>query len=83
VKARTSRRPESAGQARQWQMNKTRYQQSALCETCAAQAAWAHQAGAGGWVSIHPPCASCSESVSLLPYPTANPLWRAVIRKRA
>ena len=53
-----------------------------LCHKCAAQAAWAYQSGAGGWGAIHPPCAECVGIVEMFAYPTTNPLWRSVIRKR-
>jgi hypothetical protein len=68
--------------ARQWEIRKGRYLRAGLCHKCAAQAAWAHQPGAGGWFGIHPPCPDCSELVMLFAYPTANPVWRAVLRKR-
>ncbi len=82
MRPRTSTRPETQAQAVQWEKTKRRYLRAGLCQTCAAQAAWAHQFGAGSWSLINPPCVDCFEIVALLPYPTRNPLWRAVVRKR-
>ena len=79
---RASERPETLVMARQWELTKKRYLRAGLCHKCAAQAAWAHQPGAGGWTVVRPPCPECREIVALLQYPTRNPLWRAVQRKR-
>ena len=82
MRPRTSVRPETLEQVAQWEITKRRYLRAGLCHKCAAQAAWACQSGAGGWTVIHPPCPVCVELVALLPWPTTNPLWRAVQRKR-
>lgn len=79
---RNSLRPETLRQARLWEEVKRKYVRAGLCDRCAAQAAWAHQSGAGGWDRIHPPCWICRDLVAFLPYTTSNPLWRAVLRKR-
>ncbi len=80
---RPSTRPETLAQVAQWEKTKKRYLRAGLCHRCAAQAAWAHQPGAGGWMLIHPPCPLCAELVAMFAYPTPNPPWRAVLRKRA
>jgi hypothetical protein len=77
-----STRPETPQQALLWERIKTRYQRCGLCDRCAAQAAWGHQFGAGGWCAVKPPCAVCAELVAMFAYPTPNPAWRAVLRKR-
>ncbi len=82
TRAHTSIRPETLDQAAFWEKTKTRYLRAGLCHRCAAQAAWAHQVGAGGWGAIHPPCVGCVEIVEVFAYPTPNPLWRSVVRKR-
>jgi hypothetical protein len=82
ARPRTSIRAETFEQAIQWERTKRRYLRAGLCHKCAAQAAWGHQRGAGGWSVIRPPCAGCVEIVELLAYPTMNPLWRSVTRKR-
>ena len=79
---RTPPRPETLTQAGHWETVKRRYLRAGLCHRCAAQAACAHQGGAGGWGAIHPPCTECGGIVELFAYPTTNPLWRSVIRKR-
>ena len=82
MRPRTSVRPETLEQATEWERVKTRYLRASLCHACAAQAAWANQEGAGGWGAIRPPCTVCKEIVELFAYPTINPLWRSIIRKR-
>jgi hypothetical protein len=82
TRARTSIRPETLRQVDEWERVKRRYLQAGLCHKCAAQAAWANQRGAGGWGAIHPPCVECAEIALLFAYPTINPLWRSVVRKR-
>jgi hypothetical protein len=82
MRARTSVRPETLQQVAEWERTKQRYLRAGLCDRCAAQAAWANQRGAGGWSAIHPPCAGCLGIVELFAYPTANGLWRSVVRKR-
>ena len=79
TRPRTSTRAETLEQVAGWERTKKRYLRAGLCHKCAAQAAWAHQGGAGGWGAIHPPCV---ELVELLAYPTTNPIWRSVARKR-
>ena len=79
---RTSTRPETLRKQVSGRRTKRRYLRAGLCHKCAAQAAWAHQLGAGGWGAIHPPCAECAGIVELFAYPTTNPLWRSVTRKR-
>jgi hypothetical protein len=74
--------PETMAQAVQWEKTKRRYLRAGLCHRCAAQAAWAHQPGAGGWKIINPPCPQCAELVAIFPWPTVNPVWRQVLRKR-
>lgn len=78
----TSVKAETLEQAVQWERTKRRYLRAGLCHKCSAQAAWAHQRGAGGWSAIHPPCPGCVDLVEMLTYPTTNPLWRSVTRKR-
>jgi hypothetical protein len=82
MRPRTSILPETLAQVRQWEKTKARYLRAGLCHKCAAQAAWAHQPGTGGFKLIHPPCDDCFEIVQLLPTPTSNPVWRQVFRKR-
>lgn len=82
TRVRTSIRAETLDQVGEWERTKRRYLWAGLCHKCAAQAAWANQVGAGGWGAIHPPCVECVELVELLAYPTTNPLWRSVARKR-
>ena len=82
TRPRTSTRAETLEQVAEWEPTKKRYLRAGLCHKCAAQAAWAHQEGAGGWGAIHPPCAECVEIVELFAYPPTNPLWRSVARKR-
>jgi hypothetical protein len=77
-----STEPESPRQVRDWEYAKHRYARAGLCERCAALAAWSHQDGAGGWAKLRPPCVDCAEIVEQFAYPTVNPLWRAVMRKR-
>jgi hypothetical protein len=83
TKAQISRLPETPRQVREWELAKTRYLRRGLCRKCAAQAAWGHQNGAGGWEMLHPPCTECQPLVELLPMRTANPRWRCLdLRKR-
>ena len=83
VKSSLSTRPETQQMALQWERTKRRYLSGGLCHKCAAQAAWAHQPGAGGWTLIRPPCPACAELMAAaFPYATTNPLWRSVLRKR-
>jgi len=69
-------KPESIRQAQRWDVVKTRYVNAGLCGRCAAQAAWGHQSGGGGWDTLHQPCRDCAPVVSALPEPTINPQWR-------
>ena len=82
TRVRTASRPETPSMAREWEKTKVRYLRSGLCHRCAAQAAWGHQYGAGGWNAVRPPCSACSELIAMFAYPTINPVWRSVIRKR-
>ena len=82
TRMRSSTRPETLSMAREWEKVKARYLRSGLCHKCSAQAAWGHQIGAGGWNAVRPPCPVCAELVAMFPYPTANPVWRAALRKR-
>jgi hypothetical protein len=82
ARIRTSTLTETLEQVAEWERTKRRYLRAGLCHKCAAQTAWANQVGAGGWEVIHPPCAECAEIVELFAYPTPNPLWRSVVRKR-
>jgi hypothetical protein len=75
-------RPETLRQAQEWDRVKARYLRAGLCHRCAAQAAFGHERGAGGWDAIYPPCAVCAELVALFAYPTTTPAWRAITRKR-
>lgn len=68
--------PETPAQAAEWERAKTRYLDLDLCHKCAAQAAFAHQTGAGGWLPIEPPCQLCAVIVAELPLETPNPVWR-------
>jgi hypothetical protein len=77
-----STRPETLRQARAWDEVKHRYMLAGLCERCAGQAAWGHQWGSGGWRSLRPPCVGCHEIVGLFAYPTTDPRWRCIVRKR-
>jgi hypothetical protein len=81
-RVRTSTRAETLEQVAEWERTKRRYLQAGLCHKCAAQAAWASEVGAGGWNAIHPPCVECVEIVELFAFPTINPRWRSVARKR-
>jgi len=82
MRPRTSVLPETPAMAKQWEIAKRRYLRAGLCHKCAAQAAWAHQPGTGGFKLLQPPCDDCFEIVQLLPRPTSNPVWRQVVRKR-
>ena len=83
TRATTSRLPETPRQVREWELAKVRYLRRGLCHKCAAQAAWGHQNGAGGWRLLHPPCPECKPFVEMLPAETVNPLWRSLeFRKR-
>ncbi len=82
MRRRRTTRGETLDQARAWDRVKGRYLRAGLCHRCAAQAAFGHQVGAGGWNAIHPPCADCAPLVELFAYPTASPVWRAITRKR-
>jgi hypothetical protein len=68
--------PETLAQAAEWERTKMRYLGLGLCHKCAAQAAWGHQKGGGGWPAIKPPCADCAVVVRGLPMATPNPAWR-------
>lgn len=74
--ARKTSKPETPAQAAAWERTKARYTELGLCDRCAAQAAWGHQRGAGGWSAIKPPCRLCVTAVAELPLETANPLWK-------
>jgi hypothetical protein len=63
-------------QAQRWDLIKHRYVNAALCDGCAAQAAWGHQDNAGGWDDLKPPCDRCTLVVHDLPVAATNPLWR-------
>ena len=83
MSAYVSRLPETPRQVREWDLAKVRYLRRGLCPKCAAQAAWGHQDGAGGWELLHPPCAACAALVEMFPVKTGNPLWRRLdLRKR-
>jgi len=79
---RGSLQSETVAQAVIWERVKVRYLRAGLRFACAAQAAWGHQVGAGGWCAINPPCEVCAELVAMFTYPTPNPVWRSVLRKR-
>jgi hypothetical protein len=66
-------RPETLRQAQVWEGVKHRYVLAGLCDRCAAQAAWGHQWGAGGWRVLRSPCTGCFEIVGLFAYSTTNP----------
>lgn len=72
--------PETIEQVHTWDRTKLRYVRAGLCHKCAAQAAWGHQAGAGGWLPLHPPCPSCVPSVASFLLATPNQLWRRSLR---
>ena len=79
-----SSRPETLRQAQEWERIKLGYLRAGLCHKCAAQAAWGHQPGAGGWCAVNPPCPDCAPFVAMFPVVTANPHWRTrIVRKRA
>lgn len=69
-------KPESVRQAERW-MTVCRLAESAgLCSRCASQFAWGVQGGAGGFSSVHPPCAACV--VVMLYWPVVRPNgWRS------
>jgi hypothetical protein len=73
--------PETLAQAATWGRTKARYLRLALCEGCAAQAAWGHAQHAG-WEGLNPPCPHCEPIVSSFPYGTPNPDWRKTLRQR-
>jgi hypothetical protein len=75
--------PETLNQAMEWELTKLRYRALCVCETCAGQATWGHQKGAGGWLVIQPPCAPCAASVAGLLLQTPNPTWRKSLRHPA
>ncbi len=75
--------PETLAQASFWERTRVRYLDVGLCDRCAAQAAWGHQKGAGGWSMIKSPCLRCAEVVSSLPMETPNPVWRKTLRHPA
>lgn len=68
-------RPETESQAASWERVKVHALAFGLCTACAAQLAWGHSAG--GFSSIHPPCASCAAAVRRLPVEKPNG-WRTV-----
>ncbi|UMB67677.1 hypothetical protein [Mycobacterium paraterrae] len=76
-------KPETLGQATEWERTKSRYLGHGLCQRCAAQAAWAHQNRGDSWTTIHPPCESCAQVVAKLPHSTPSPKWRKSLRCRA
>jgi hypothetical protein len=51
--------PETARQAGTWEATKTHYLRAGLCFKCAAQAAYGHQQGSGGFGSLRRPCPGC------------------------
>ena len=78
---RRASRPETLAQAAEWERTKMRYVNLGLCDTFAAQAAWGHQKGAGGWSEVNPPCTRCAPVVAGLPLATPNPVWRKCPRQ--
>lgn len=61
MRARKAGRPETVGQAREWDRNLRAYVALGLCHGCAAQAAWGHQVGFG---LSEPPCPVCRPVVA-------------------
>jgi hypothetical protein len=82
VRAESRPQPETLEQAMHWQKMKGAYLLRGLCHKCAAQAAYGHQRGAGGWKVLHPPCPDCAGIVEMFAYATPNPFWRSMSRKR-
>lgn len=72
-----AREPETLVQAEKWELVKKNALRFGLCHKCAAQLAWAHQAGTGGFLSVNPPCATCAPLVDMLPRPRGGG-WRTV-----
>lgn len=70
-------RAETVAQASSWEAVKRNAVAFGLCESCAAQLAWAHQDSAGGFGSVHPPCDACRELLRSLPVGRPNG-WRTV-----
>ena len=69
-------KPETQSQANRWQRVCRLAEEAGLCSRCAAQFAWATQGGAGGFSSVHPPCAACTVVMLEWPAVRANG-WRA------
>lgn len=62
VPAEAATPPETVVQAVVWQTVKNRYLAAGLCDGCAGQAAWGHQALVG-FRAVHPPCQRCAGTV--------------------
>ncbi|WP_086149173.1 hypothetical protein [Cellulosimicrobium sp. KWT-B] len=68
-------KPETLGQARNWERLKNVYLARGLCHRCASQAAYGHQLG---FLSLeHEPCAACRPLVATFPRERMNG-WRAL-----
>lgn len=68
---------ETVREAITWENVCRRYEVKGLCRKCAGQAAWGHQ---NGFLSIHPPCATCAPLVAKLPMASSNDAWRRLVR---
>ena len=72
----SERKPETLGQAQNWDRIKKTYLALGLCDRCAAQAAWGHQCG---FSLVEPPCLECAPLVAALPQAaTKGSGWRRV-----
>lgn len=67
-------RPETIGEARNFERVKNNALRFGFCAACASQLAWGHQNGFG---SLRPPCADCAAMSRALPAVKPNG-WRTV-----
>ncbi len=67
-------KPESHGQAADWEATKKRALEYGFCIRCASQYAWGVQ---GGFSTVQPPCRACAPLVASLPRERVNG-WRSV-----
>lgn len=69
--------PESVAQAAMWDRVKANALAFGLCHVDAAQLAYGHQEGCGGFAELRPPCPVCVEMLKALPSGRVNG-WRTV-----
>lgn len=71
-------KPETPGQAAEWDRIKNQYVTTGLCSRCAAQAAYGHS---HGFAVVVPPCAGCVAIVARFEHAAPNG-WRKASRGR-